>query len=157
MAVELVRIDDRLIHGQVATSWIRTLSMEQVIVVSDSTASDPLQKKILNLAAPDGIRVHLFATDKFIEIYNSNPIKRKTMLIYTNPIEVLKCLKGGVKFNLLNVGGMKYIQGKEKLSKSVSVTPEEKQAFKDILEMGVDIEIKMLSNEKPIKLASLLT
>jgi len=157
MAVELVRIDDRLIHGQVATSWIRTLSMEQVIVVSDVNAADPLQKKILNMAAPDGIKIHLFATDEFIEIYNTNPIKRKTMLIYTNPIEVLRCIKGGVKIDLLNVGGMKYTHGKERLSKSVSVTEEEKQAFKDIIEMGVDVEIRMLSNEKPTKLASLIS
>ncbi|MCL2564943.1 MAG: PTS sugar transporter subunit IIB [Defluviitaleaceae bacterium] len=157
MAVELVRIDDRLIHGQVATSWIRTLSMEQVIVVSDVNAGDPLQKKILNMAAPDGIKLHLFATDEFIEIYSSNPIKRKTMLIYTNPIEVLRCLKGGVKIDLLNVGGMKFTHGKERLSKSVSVTSEEKEAFKEIIEMGVDVEIRMLSNEKPTKLASLLT
>jgi len=156
MAIELVRIDDRMIHGQVATSWIKTLSMEQVIIVSDVNAADELQRKVLNIAIPDGIRLAIFSTDEFIKVYNSNPINRKTMLIYTNPIEVLRCLKGGVKFPLLNVGGIKFVAGKERLYKSVSVTPEEKQAFIDILAMGVEVEIRMMSTEKPIKLATLL-
>ena len=90
MAIDFVRIDDRLVHGQVATTWIKKYEIEQVIVINDLLANDPVQKSVLEMTAPQGIRILLFGVDKFTEVYKNNPIKRKTMLIYTNPEDVYK-------------------------------------------------------------------
>ena len=56
MAIDFVRIDDRLVHGQVATTWIKKYEIEQVIVINDLLANDPVQKSVLEMTAPQGIR-----------------------------------------------------------------------------------------------------
>lgn len=148
MAIEFVRIDDRLVHGQVATTWIKKYEIEQVLVINDNLANDPIQKSVLEMTAPTGVRVLLFSVDKFTEVYNSNPIKRKTMLIYTNPEDVLRNLKGGIKIPYLNVGGMKHVLNKEKLTKAVAVDKKDMKDFKEILELGVHVEIQMIPSDK---------
>ena len=131
MPIELIRIDDRLIHGQVATQWMKKYSIEQVVVVNDKVAKDTLQQTILEIAAPAGVRVMIYDVAEFIDVYNSVEIKRKTLLLFTNPIELLECVKGGLKTQLINVGGMKFAVGKKKIAKAVSVSAEEEAAFKE--------------------------
>lgn len=155
--IEFVRIDDRLIHGQVATTWLKTQAIEQAIVISDKLAGEPIQKTVLEVAAPEGVKVHLFSTGQFIEIYHKNPIKRRTMLVFTNPMEVLRCLDGGVEIKHLNVGGMKYGPGKEKLTKAVAVDQDDKATFKKLMEQGVDVEIQMVPNDKKLNMAQFLS
>ena len=155
--IEFIRIDDRLIHGQVATTWLKFYEIEQVIVISDKLADDEIQKTVLEAAAPEGLKVHLFSTDQFTSVYKKSPIKRRTMLIYTNPQEILRCLLGGVKIKKVNVGGMKFAPGKQKLTKAVAVSEEEKKAFQELVKSGIDIEIQMVPNDKALKIAQVLS
>ena len=67
MGLALVNIDDRLIHGQVATTWIRDYKIESCIIVNDMVANDPVQKSIAGLAVPD-IKVSVFGVEQFIDI-----------------------------------------------------------------------------------------
>jgi len=156
MAIELIRIDDRLIHGQVATQWMKKYEIEQVLVISDVAAKDPLQLTILEIAAPSGVRVMIYDVAEFIEVYNSVDIKRKTLLLFTNPIELLACLKGGLKTEFINIGGIKYTPGKKKVTRSVSVTEDEEAALKEIVAMGIEVEIRMMPVEKPLFVKNLL-
>ncbi|QNN59869.1 PTS sugar transporter subunit IIB [Erysipelothrix inopinata] len=93
MAIKWIRIDDRLIHGQVATSWLRHINAEQVICISDKAAANPVQVKVLQMAAPD-LKVHVFGVDKFISIFNAQPIKRSTFVIVESTLDVLRLLEG---------------------------------------------------------------
>ena len=89
MALKLVDIDDRLIHGQVATTWIPDFGIESAIIVSDKVANDPVQKSVAGLAAPD-IKVSVFGVEKFIEVLKKTELKKATMVLFTNPIDALK-------------------------------------------------------------------
>ena len=84
----------------------------------------------------------------FAKIYKKNPIKRRTMIILTNSIDAYKLASGGVKFQYFNVGGMRFITGRTKIARAVSVTPEERKAFKDILAMGIDVKIQMIPRDE---------
>ena len=66
MGVKLVRIDDRLIHGQVCSTWIGDYGIEQVLIINDKVSKDPVQKSVVGLAAPAGVRVLVFGVDQFI-------------------------------------------------------------------------------------------
>ena len=79
MAIKWIRIDDRLIHGQVATSWLRHVNAEQIICISDKAASNPVQIQVLKMAVPDVV-LHVFSVDQFIKIYRENPIDRKSVV-----------------------------------------------------------------------------
>ena len=69
MDIRLVRIDDRLIHGQVATVWTRLSKAERIIVISDEVARDHLRKTLLRQVAPPGVKVNVIPVEKFVEIY----------------------------------------------------------------------------------------
>lgn len=156
MAIKFVRIDDRLIHGQVVTTWIKQFDIEQVIIVNDEIAADQVQATVMQLAAPPGIKVVLLTVDGFITAYNSNPIKKSTMVLFTNPTDVNKCLEGRVNITSLNVGGIKFVMGKTQITKAVSLDETDREAFKKILAKGVKVQIQMVPSDSATLLEELI-
>lgn len=141
------RIDDRLIHGQVVTTWVNVKNIEQIIVVNDKIAADKIQKNILNMAAPQGIKVHAFSVDRFAEICKTTPIKKRTMLLFTSSVDVERVVDQGVEINEINIGGMRFQEGRKQLTKALSVTPEEETAFRKLMDKGIEITIQMVPND----------
>ncbi|MDB7947123.1 PTS sugar transporter subunit IIB [Faecalitalea cylindroides] len=156
MAIELVRIDDRLIHGQIATTWINDFNIEQVLIINDDVVKDSMQQSVIAMTAPANVKVKVFGVDSFVNVYKKNPIKRRTMIILTNSIDAYKLAKGGVKFPYLNVGGMRFVNGRTKIARAVSVTPEERQAFKDILKLGINIKIQMIPRDEVVNMEDVI-
>lgn len=148
MSIEFVRIDDRLVHGQVVTTWLKKYDIEQVIIVSDAVALDKTRQSILQLSAPSGIKIVFFDTKKFIDVFNKVEIKRRTMLIFTNPKEVLECMNGGVNIEYLNVGQMSKNATNEKVTVGVALSQDDKLYFKKIVDLGTKVEIQMVPNDK---------
>ena len=156
MSIELVRIDDRLIHGQIATTWINDYNIEQVLIVDDNVVQDKMQQSVISMTAPANVKVKVFGVDSFIGIYKKNPIKRRTMIVLTNSIDAYRLLAGGVQFDYLNVGGMRYLDGRTKIARAVSVTPEEREAFKKIIEMGIDVRIQMIPRDEIVEMKNVI-
>lgn len=132
MGLALVNIDDRLIHGQVATTWIKDYNIESAIIVNDAVSNDPVQKSIAGLAVP-GIKVSVFGVDQFIDILKKTELKKITMVLFTNPMDALKLKKNGLDFSYLNVSGMRFNESRKRLHKNMSVTAEEKDAFEKLI------------------------
>lgn len=90
MEIRLARIDDRLIHGQVATVWTKETQVERIIVISDDVAKDEVRKTLLTQVAPPGVKASVVDVQKGIRVYN-NPKYATTpvMLLFTNPTDVL--------------------------------------------------------------------
>lgn len=156
MAIELVNIDDRLIHGQIATSWVARKGIESVIIVNDKAAKDPVQAKIAGLAVP-GKKVSIFGVEKFIEVVKSTEIKRVTMLIFTTPIDVLKVVNAGVDIPVVNISGMRFGDNRVRLHKNVSVTEEERVAIESLLEKGIEVAAQTTLNDDRTNLKDLLS
>ena len=156
MSIELVRIDDRLIHGQIATTWINDYNIEQVLIVDDNVVQDKMQQSVISMTAPANVKVKVFGVDSFIGIYKKNPIKRRTMIVLTNSIDAYRLLAGGVQIDYLNVGGMRYLDGRTKIARAVSVTPEEREAFKKIIEMGLDVRIQMIPRDEIVEMKNVI-
>lgn len=154
--ISFCRIDDRLIHGQVVTTWANAYKIEQIIVLNDEVANDNIQKNILRMAAPSGIKVQAFEIEKFGEILTKTKITRNTMLLFVDSIDVLRAINAGIEIKKLNIGGMRMEDGRTRLTKAVSVTPEEKQAFKDIIEKGIQVNIQMVPKDELINLEEVI-
>ncbi len=101
MVIGLARIDDRLIHGQVATRWTKETNVSRIIVVSDEVAADTVRKTLLTQVAPPGVTAHVVDVAKMIRVYN-NPkyAGERVMLLFTNPTDVERLVEGGVKNHL---------------------------------------------------------
>lgn len=155
MAIELVNVDDRLIHGQIVTSWVAKNDIESIIVVNDSVAKDPIQRRVVGLAAP-GKRVNLFGVEEFIGILGKTEIKHRTMLIFTTPIDVLTLVEAGVDIPVVNISGMRFGEGRKRVRKNVSVTDDEIVAINTLLDKGVDVSAQTTLNDDRVSMRELL-
>lgn len=156
MPINVARIDDRLIHGQVITTWVKNFDIEQVLIINDKVAADKVQQSVLTMSAPPDLKVLVFGVSQFIDILKKTEIKKRTMLLFTNSIDVNKLIEGGLKIDKLNVGGMRMQDGRHQLSRAVSVTAEEEQAFKNIMANNVEVEVQMVPKDPVVDLKTLL-
>ncbi len=155
MALKLVDIDDRLIHGQVATTWIPDFGIESAIIVSDKVANDPVQKSVAGMAVPN-IKVSVFGVQKFIDVLKKTELKKATMVLFTNPIDALELKKNGLDFSYLNVSGMRFNDQRTRLHKNMSVTKEEKEAFEELINMGVEVWMQTTTRDSKEPVSELL-
>jgi PTS system mannose-specific IIB component len=150
MAVEFARIDDRLLHGQVITTWVHSLALEQCIVVSGAVEKDEFQRRLLEMAAPEGMRVVFFSPEKLARTARTNPIKRRTMLLFNHPRDVLILLENGFTLEKLNIGGMKNDGRKRQIARAVAVSDEDEALLQKIADAGVRLSIQMVPADDEI-------
>ncbi|NUU68372.1 PTS mannose transporter subunit IIAB [Enterobacteriaceae bacterium BIT-l23] len=158
MVIGLARIDDRLIHGQVATRWTKETNVTRIIVVSDEVAADQVRKTLLTQVAPPGVTAHVVDVAKMIRVYN-NPkyAGQRVMLLFTNPTDVERLVEGGVKITTVNIGGMAYRQGKTQVNNAVSVDEKDIAAFNHLNERGIELEVRKVSSDPKLKMMDLIS
>lgn len=158
MVIGLARIDDRLIHGQVATRWTKETNVTRIIVVSDEVAADNVRKTLLTQVAPPGVTAHVVDVAKMVRVYN-NPkyAGERVMLLFTNPTDVLRVVEEGVKITSVNIGGMAYRQGKTQVNNAVSVDEKDIVAFKQLNERNIELEVRKVSNDPKLKMMDLIS
>ncbi len=157
MAIINARVDDRLVHGQVATSWIRGLHIQVVVVVDDRIAKDDMQKSILKMSAPADTKVYALSVKGFLERYQKGILdKYRVMLVFENVDAVYELIQGGFKLEVLNLGGIRFKEGRRQISKALSLSKEEEDVIRKIAEMGVKIEHRQLTADEPQDVLSLL-
>ncbi|MFV0238460.1 MAG: PTS system mannose/fructose/N-acetylgalactosamine-transporter subunit IIB [Lacrimispora sphenoides] len=157
MNIVLARIDDRLVHGQVVTDWVKYTRCERIIIVNDQVAGDEIRKRLLAASIPPGIKLNVLTIKKAAEVYH-NPKHQdlKAMLIFANPKDVLALLQNGVLLKSINVGGMSYKNGKKQLATAVFIDENDKANLIQIYEAGVRLEIRMLSSDNQIDLMEVM-
>lgn len=157
MAIVLARVDDRLIHGQVATNWIKVTAPQMVVVVDDKLPDDQLQVNILKMAAPPGVKVYVQTPEKIGGKLLSGALDNyKIMLIFAGLEAPMKLLELGVKLPSINIGGMRFKEGRTQLSKTISMTPMEREMAKKIAAMGVELEHRQVNTDSKMDVVPLL-
>lgn len=148
MAIELIRIDDRLIHGQVATTWLKDYQIEQVIIVDDETNNNDMQKTMVNVAAPIGVNVHVFSVAKFIRVTKNKPINKRTLLLFTAPEAVRSVLESGMTMSEIIIGGMRSTPERRRLSKAVHISVAEEAIFHELAQKGVSLIVQTVPRDE---------
>ena len=157
MVLGLVRIDDRLIHGQVATRWTKETNVSRIIVVSDEVAADTVRKTLLTQVAPPGVTAHVVDVEKMIRVYN-NPkyAGERVMLLFTNPTDVERLVEAGVKITSVNIGGMAFRQGKTQVNNAISIDAKDIEAFNKLNARGIELEARKVSSDQKLKMMDLI-
>ena len=151
MEIAFCRIDDRLIHGQVATVWSKVTGCNRIMCVSDEVAKDELRKKLLLQVVPPGLKGYVIPVAKAIEAYkNPKYDSFKTLFLFTNPKDVLRAVKGGIPFKSVNLGGKCFKDGDTLISQAVSVNAEDVAAIKELVGMGIEVEMRKLVNDPKV-------
>lgn len=148
--IGLVRIDSRLLHGQVATAWTKTVGPTRIIVVSDGVAHDDMRKTLITEAAPPGVKANVIPISKCIEIFKDTRFGgQKILFLFEKVEDVERCVDGGVPFKNVNVGSMAHSAGKTMVNNTCSIDAEDAKAFKHLHDEGVDFYYQMVpSSEK---------
>lgn len=157
MKIKLARIDDRLIHGQVATVWAKEANAERIIIPSDEVANDEIRRTLVKQAAPPGIKVNVVTTEKAIKVYQNPKYEQDTVFyLFTQPQEVVNLVRGGVPIETINIGGMQFKDGRAQITKAISVSKEDVQAFQELISLGVKLDCRVVATDSPKDFVSLL-
>ncbi|MDT2736240.1 mannose/fructose/sorbose PTS transporter subunit IIB [Enterococcus pseudoavium] len=144
----LARVDSRLLHGQVATAWTKTTGPNRIIVVSDVVAKDDLRKRLIEQAAPPGVKANVIPIEKMIEISKDPRFgDTKALLLFENPEDVLRAVEGGVDIKEVNVGSMAHSVGKVVVSKVLSMGQEDVDTFEKLKAKGIKFDVRKVPND----------
>ena len=153
----LARIDTRLLHGQVATNWTKATNPNRIIVVSDSVSKDELRKKLIEQAAPPGVRAHVIPLDKLVQVYNDPRFgDTKALLLFETPQDALAVIEKGVEIPELNIGSMAHSVGKVQINNVLSLDQEDVEIYKKLHDLGVKFDVRKVSNDSPSDLFKLI-
>jgi len=147
MDLQLTRIDDRLIHGQVVVGWVRALKIERLVVANDTIASNAMQRTLMEMAVPSGLKVSLWTILEAVEASRSGRSPERVLLLFGNPHDALAYVRAGGKVSSLNVGGMHFCNGKRQVCPTVCVDDRDVQAFKDLKALGLELEVRAVPSD----------
>lgn len=157
--IKLLRIDDRLLHGQVAFAWTKNLSIHLIYVLSDVIVNDEITKMTLGIAKPYGTKLSVYAVDEGIEELKKHVNTNKNVMIIINNVKDAYRITSAIpEIRAVNFGGIKEKPGVEskRYTGSVTLTMEDIEVCKQMREMGVAMEIKAVPDEKGKNLNDML-
>lgn len=157
--IKLLRIDDRLLHGQVAFAWTKNLSINLIYVLNDVLVNDEITKMTLGIAKPYGTKLSVYAVDEGIEELKKHVNTNKNVMIIINNVKDAYRITSAIpEIRAVNFGGIKEKPGVEskRYTGSVTLTMEDIEICKQMREMGVAMEIKAVPDEKGKSLNEML-
>lgn len=153
----LARIDTRLLHGQVATAWTKTINPNRIIVVSDNVAHDALRKSMIEQAAPPGVKANVVPIEKMIQVAKDPRFgATKALLLFETPQDALKAIEGGVDIKELNVGSMAHSQGKAVCTKAIAMGKDDVETFEKLKALGVKFDVRKVPSDSPENFETIL-
>lgn len=138
----LTRIDNRLIHGQVATQWNSTLGSNLILVANDEVSMNTMRQNLMKMAAPTGVQTRFFSIQKTIDVIHKASPAQKIFIVLDSPQDALKLVEGGVPIKKLNIGNMHMAEGKRQVATTVAVNDDDVECFRKLQEHGVELSIQ---------------
>lgn len=145
--IVLTRIDNRLIHGQVATQWASSVKGNLILVANDKVANDTFRQSLMDMAAPSFCQTRYFTLEKTISVIHKANDAQKIIIMCDSPADVLALVEGGVPIKKVNIGNMHMAEGKRQVATVVAVDDADVEAFKKLQELGVELEIRKVPSE----------
>lgn len=148
MAILDVRIDDRLIHGQVCGNWIPQHRLQRIAIVDDQIVNDEQRKTMLKFGCPEQCKLSIFSTekaaDKFLRKIDEGI---RVMILCNSPVPILKMAEHGYQVPFLTVGNMSTKDDAIQIARNTFISPEEKDAFQKLIARGVKVYVQNVPND----------
>ena len=137
----LVRIDSRLVHGQVVAAWVRAIGARRIVVANDEAAGNPMRQRVMRMAVPQGVEV-LFETVSeaadTLRALGCGP----TLAVVETPADALALVEAGVRPTVVNVGNLHMAAGKRRGAPAVAVDDGDRAALRALRERGVEVVVR---------------
>ncbi|MFX3619000.1 MAG: PTS system mannose/fructose/N-acetylgalactosamine-transporter subunit IIB [Sporolactobacillus sp.] len=156
-SIGLVRIDGRLLHGQVVTKWIQESKSDRVIIIDNKLVNDDFLRDVFLMAAPPGINVEVKSTKQAADEWKKDQFgDGKILVLFKDPDNVSASLNAGFHINRLQVANMGSAPGKKLVYKTVSMNEQDAQILQSIRKSGVDVYFQSLPDDREVGLQYVL-
>jgi len=156
--ITLLRIDSRLIHGQIVEGWLRAFPVDEIIIIDDEIYINPFETKILKFSVLAGVSFEVLTTEKAAERWQMLKNLSKKIIVLMQSIEnLVKLYETAVELPAVNLGLVNYTDSKTALTKSIYISGEEKRQLEILLSKGVDIYVQTLPVDEKIPLGKILS
>ncbi|MDR2665917.1 MAG: PTS sugar transporter subunit IIB [Endomicrobium sp.] len=157
MPIVLVRIDDRLIHGQVVQGWLKAINVDVVLIASDTVAQDETQQILMAMTMPSDVKLVVEnLKDATSKVVRGEYAREKMMILTTSPSDVLYMLDNGTDFKSVNVGGMHFKNGKKQLLYNLYADVVDLENLYKICRKGVEIEGRIFPKDEKVNIMHLI-
>lgn len=147
--IKALRIDHRLVHGQVAFTWTHFLAATRIIVIDAKAAADEFQKMALNMAKPAGCKLNVFSVAKALERAEKiDSLTDSVFIIFGSTKDAAGYITGHPVFKELNLGGVAKKEGSRNYADVVYLTPEEEDDIRAIMATGCKVFMQQLPTTK---------
>lgn len=147
--IKMTRVDHRLLHGQVAFTWIRQVGADCILIANDAVAKDELRMSVLRMAKPQGVKLVMKSVDDSIKALTSGVTDKYNLFIITESIEdAWRLCRAVPAIRELNIGGVKVEDGKRQISEAVFVSDEECARIRELDAAGVHVFVQMTPSER---------
>ena len=151
MSIKMVRVDDRLIHGQIVAAWVKSLNLERVWIIDDGTANDNFLKNVMRMVAPSNTELVISAESEIEQLasqYDKDDCR--TLVLVKYPYVAQKLFESDIEFRNLDIGGIGDNASRKKVYKNISMTDQEIQCCREMKENGVNVYIQVTPDDKQI-------
>lgn len=149
--IEMLRVDHRLLHGQIAYAWTSHLNADCILIANDDLVSDDLRKAAVKMAKPPQAKLVIKNIEKSIEAINSGVTDKYHLLIIVESVDdAVKLVKGCSVIRKLNLGNVKAREGAKQIEKTFNLMPDEEKALRELSDQGVDVFIQRVPEVKSL-------
>lgn len=147
--IKIVRIDYRLLHGQVVFSWTKSMGIGRIIVINNEAATDEFKKMSLNLAKPTGVKLNIFTVDEALsKMPKVETLKENIMMIFGNTKETLAFCEAYPKLKEINYGGIPKSGDAKQFGSAIFLNDEEQAEARKLKDMGIKQYIQQVPTSK---------
>ena len=152
MGVELLRVDERLVHGQVMVNWVKKYWINHIILVDDIISTDEFAKQVLFMSAPMDVKITVITVVDVERTLTKIPQTDHVLLLFKQIKSAYDLLKSGYKFKELNIGNSGGCAGRKLLTKGVYMSNEEMQYAREMSADGICVYIQKLPQDQKINI-----
>lgn len=156
--VELLRVDDRLLHGQVAYAWSKSLPINLIVIANDEVSQDKTAKATFALAKPAGMSLVISTVEKTIGFLNSAKAQNYRALVLVNTVaDAAAIARATTGIASVNVGGLREREGSKRYTTAVCLTPEDVETIKELGRDGFEVSAQQVPADTKTNLVSLVS
>lgn len=147
--IKLLRVDHRLLHGQVAFSWTQYIGADCILIANDSVPDDELRKTTIKLAKPPAVKLVIKNIDDAIEAIKSGVTdKYKLFIVVESVTDAWRLASALPEIASINLGGIKAKEGSRNISKAINLLPDEISLLQSLTDAGKEIEIRQVPGDR---------
>ena len=148
MNFTLARVDERLAHGQIITSWTKYLGVSTIWIVDDQICKDDFMKQVLQLSAPSGIKIEIYSVQQAVDKAEQEKDSSAKVLLLFKRIQL--------DIKEVNLGNLGSLAGRKSISKNVNLNPAEIEMVKELMEKGLTVYLQMLYTDSKVDIKNMI-